>query len=257
MKKLKDFSEILFGDSEIAIGDSQELIPALVDLINRLSMGCHQMVLVYDRLKKETIYYSDIWYYYFDELPREPHAFFNRLKAEAIDKKEWNRFLKLESLISDFYNHLPQDERLDYVSMFASTSECGKKSINLLHREVPLCLTYTGEIWLTMVLSFPATNRCFEDDLVMVNPRADERFSYDCKLEKWKKIAPVRLSERERSVLIMAVQGKSLKSIAETLCISLDSVKSCRRKLFERLKVDNILEATTYVMNCGYVMLRE
>lgn len=51
------------------------------------------------------------------------------------------------------------------------------------------------------------------------------------------------LSEREKEVLVCLVKGMSYKMIADTLCISIDTVSSHLKKIYEKLHVHSKSEA--------------
>jgi len=53
-----------------------------------------------------------------------------------------------------------------------------------------------------------------------------------------------RLTDREKDVLLLVTQGKSNKAIAESLVISLTTVKSYLYKIFKKLEVKNRLQAS-------------
>jgi len=61
------------------------------------------------------------------------------------------------------------------------------------------------------------------------------------------------LSNREREVFQMVVEGSSTKKIAETLCVSPSTVKSHRSNIIEKLKMDNLSQLIQYAIQLGII----
>lgn len=61
------------------------------------------------------------------------------------------------------------------------------------------------------------------------------------------------LSNREREVFQMVVEGASTKKIAETLCVSPSTVKSHRSNIMEKLKMDNLSKLIQYAIQLGVI----
>ena len=57
------------------------------------------------------------------------------------------------------------------------------------------------------------------------------------------------LNETEKEILTLSMQGLTITDIAERIHRAIDSVKSARRRLFEKLEVNNISEAISYATN--------
>jgi NarL family two-component system response regulator LiaR len=61
------------------------------------------------------------------------------------------------------------------------------------------------------------------------------------------------LTEREIDVLGLVAQGASNPQIAETLCISVNTVKSHLKNILAKLQLDNRTQAATYAVQSGLV----
>ena len=61
------------------------------------------------------------------------------------------------------------------------------------------------------------------------------------------------LSNREREVFQMVVEGSSTKKIAETLCVSPSTIKSHRSNIMEKLKMDNLSQLIQYAIQLGII----
>lgn len=63
---------------------------------------------------------------------------------------------------------------------------------------------------------------------------------------KWIKKEKKKLSQREYEILSHYAGGLKINEIAQKLFITADTVKFHRKKLFEKIDVDNIAEALNY-----------
>ncbi len=69
------------------------------------------------------------------------------------------------------------------------------------------------------------------------------------KSKVWIKSLKPALTKREIEVLRLHAQGLSINEIAEKVSVTLDTVKYYRRRIFERLNVDTMVEALSYAVN--------
>lgn len=79
------------------------------------------------------------------------------------------------------------------------------------------------------------------EDYVGMNKKSLEEELYDT------------LSNREREVFQMMVEGSSTKKIAETLCVSPSTVKSHRSNIMEKLKMSNLSQLIQYAIQLGII----
>jgi len=64
------------------------------------------------------------------------------------------------------------------------------------------------------------------------------------------------LSDREREVFQLLAEGKSAKEIAGQLALSVKTVEAYRRRLMEKLGVQNVVELTKHAIKEGIVSLK-
>jgi len=61
-------------------------------------------------------------------------------------------------------------------------------------------------------------------------------------------IEPVTLTQREKEILKAIIDGQSNKEISNTLCISIETVKSHIKSIYQKLQVRNRVEAALIAM---------
>lgn len=64
------------------------------------------------------------------------------------------------------------------------------------------------------------------------------------------------LSNREREVFQMIAEGASTRKIAETLCVSISTVKTHRTNIMEKLQLDNLSKLIQYAIQLGIIDIR-
>ncbi|MCG8567853.1 MAG: response regulator transcription factor [Desulfobacterales bacterium] len=97
-------------------------------------------------------------------------------------------------------------------------------------------LSMKGETYLS-----PSISSRLIEDYVGMNKKSMEEELYNT------------LSNREREVFQMIVEGDSTKKIAETLCVSPSTVKSHRANIMEKLKMDNLSQLIQYAIQLGII----
>ena len=76
-----------------------------------------------------------------------------------------------------------------------------------------------------------------------------EYWEYDLQSHKWEIHDTPVLHETEKEILTLSIQGLTINAIAERAHLAIDTIKSGRRRLFEKLGVNNISEAISYATN--------
>ncbi len=76
-----------------------------------------------------------------------------------------------------------------------------------------------------------------------------EYFEYNRLTRRWDKRSMPTLTEGEKSVITLSIQGYTMSEIADKMCLSLDTIKKYRKHLFEKLGVRNISEAIIAATN--------
>ena len=121
-----------------------------------------------------------------------------------------------------------------------------KRLVN--HKLTPLILTKDGRIWLAIcTISLAATN--VPGNVIMKKPGAGTFYEYCLYSHKWEEKREIVLSDTEREVLSLSTQGYTMNDIADNICKSVDTVKACKRSIFQKMDVKNIAEALTYAQN--------
>ncbi|MDE6090838.1 MAG: helix-turn-helix transcriptional regulator [Duncaniella sp.] len=133
--------------------------------------------------------------------------------------------------ISDTPLHISNLRHSTFTVKFTPFSEDGNGSLKYL-----LC-------------SLSLSSGTHPETLQTLNTITSERDYYDFSTKNWKRFCSTLLSEIERHVLSLSAEGLSVPEISEIVWRAQDSVKSIRKRIFEKLGVANITEAIIYATN--------
>ena len=148
-------------------------------------------------------------------------------------------------------------------NFYRATSEKDKRSIlfiiemkmtyhNIAHKATykltPLYQSSDGELKY-MVGAISLSSGTTSKMLQVLNTSDFKRHCFDFKSSKWIKSDIPELSQIENDVLALSAEGLSVPEISEIVCRAQDSVKSIRKRIFEKLGATNITEAIMYTTN--------
>jgi len=77
------------------------------------------------------------------------------------------------------------------------------------------------------------------------------------KKKEWQFGDFLKLSRRERQILMLTKQGLSRKEIIEKMGIKMDTLDNMIKKIFEKLEVESIMQAIIYAMNHRMIFLAD
>jgi len=149
----------------------------------------------------------------------------------------------------DFFKTLPGDEKMQYSITydFHLVNRDGKK-ILINHKLTPLLLTSDKRMWKAMCVVSLSHHKS-PGNIYIHKQGSDEIWELDPKSKVWIKSLKPALTKREIEVLRLHAQGLSISEIADKVSVTPDTVKYYRRRIFERLNVDTMVEALSYAVS--------
>ncbi|NML71551.1 helix-turn-helix transcriptional regulator [Chryseobacterium sp. RP-3-3] len=177
-----------------------------------------------------------------EEVKELGYAFyFQNVKPEDVEL-----LIKINEAGFEFYENIPVDERKLYSISYDFYLINGKKNRVLVnHKLTPMFLTEGGQIWKALCI-VSLSNNTSSGNVVVSREGSDALWKYDPEVNRWEKDEKVKLSQREYEILSLYASGLTINEIGDKLFISADTVKFHRKKLFEKIGVNNIAEALAY-----------
>ena len=248
--ELKAPDDFFIPDNEIRF--PEELDYSRVDEYIRsaeaFSRSSYQSVYIIDYFRQNFLYVSPNPMFLCGLSPEQMKELGYRFYLGYVPEDEQPMLLTLNKAGFAFYNDIPADERKDWhISYDFHILNEGKK-ILVNHKLTPLALSSDGRIWLALCVVSAATHTD-AGHIEMHRTDTSEFYEYNISSRRWNKRQTPTLSDREKSVLTLSIQGYTMSEIADKICLSPDTIKKYRKRIFEKLDVRNISEAIVAATN--------
>lgn len=170
--------------------------------------------------------------------------YFNNVPEEELKLLE-----QINEAGFDFFEKLPSDTKKEYSITydFHLINKTGK-NILINHKLTPLFLTGEAKLWKAMCI-VSISHHQHPGNVFIKRQGSEELWELDLENGVWLKSLKPTLSEREIEVLRLHAQGLTINQIADKIFVSPDTVKYYRRRIFERLSVNTIVEALAVAVN--------
>lgn len=147
-----------------------------------------------------------------------------------------------------FYETVPVEERSDWWTQYDFHIVNAGRRILVNHKLTPLEVTSDGRVWLALCV-ISASNHTMPGHMEMHRVGSPEFFEYNRAARRWDRRRIPALTDGEKLVITLSIQGFTMVEIAESMCLSPDTIKKYRKQIFEKLGVRNISEAIVAATN--------
>lgn len=210
-------------------------------------------IFIFDLCKKEHVFSSGLYETLVDEKDKSAKgifSFFNHTvhQEDSVTLlKRWITSLKLCYAIAPA-------ERKNYkiINDYRIKNKNGEY-IRVIDQHQVLELDSQGNIWLAVCFIdiSPDQDKYTGVRSSIVNFKTGELVWEALSKEKISEQNPIKLSSREKQILVLIKEGYLSKEIAEKLCLSVHTVNTHRQRILEKLNVDNSIEAIKYSSDLG------
>lgn len=164
-------------------------------------------------------------------------------------KQDLDLLLKINTVGFEFYDKIPATERKFHTISYDFHLKNQEGKVILINQKLtPLFLTNDGKIWKAICI-VSLSNEQRSGNIKIFKKGDNKIFKYDLEGDFWKSEEKIELSDREKEVLSYSIRGFTINEIGEAIYVSPDTVKFHRRKLFDKLGVNNISEAVAFATN--------
>ncbi|MDE6301250.1 MAG: helix-turn-helix transcriptional regulator [Muribaculaceae bacterium] len=245
--KLNDF---FIPDNEVR--HPEELDYSRVDEYIRsaeaFSRSTYQSVYIIDYYRQKFLFVSPNSLFLCGMTPEEMIQLSYRFYLEYVPEQEQSLLLEYNRVGFAFYNSLPQEERPDWYIQYDFHILNEGRPVLVHHKLTPLALTSDGRVWLGLCV-VSASNHTTPGHIEMHRAGSPEFFEYNMITRRWDRRRIPSLTEGEKSVITLSIQGFTMTEIADRMCLSPDTIKKYRKQIFEKLGVRNISEAIVAATN--------
>lgn len=212
------------------------------------SRTSYQSVYIIDYFRQNFLYVSPNPMFLCGLSPERVKELGYRFYLDFVPEDEQPLLLMLNKAGFAFYNDIPVHERKDWYISYDFHILNERKKILINHKMTPLALTSDGRIWLSLCI-VSASTHTEAGHIEMHHVGSSEYFEYHETTHRWTKKQMPTLTDGEKSVLTLSIQGYTMSEIADKICLSPDTIKKYRKRIFEKLEVRNISEAIVAATN--------
>lgn len=116
----------------------------------------------------------------------------------------------------------------------------------------PAFLSSDGKPWLLICNSKISTHST-PGNVVIFEKNSPYYWKYCFETKRWNEAKIVLLKEIEQQVIRLSIQGKKENEICRQIFRSKDGLKSIKRKMFQKMEVNNITEAVSFAISHGLI----
>jgi len=228
--------------------DDYQMASKLVGVVGGLACTTYQGIYIIDYYKQNFLYVSDNPLFLCGKNPadicRKGHDFY----LQNVPENEHNLLLAVNRAGFEFFDSIPVEQRMEYMISYEFHLDFKRKPVLVNHKLKPIALDKNGHVWLACcMVSFSARKEAGHIHMHHIN--TNEEWEYSLAEMKWKKQEPMKLSDKEKEVLVLSAQGYTMEQIADKMQVSVNTVKFHKRNLFDKMHVESVVEALAYAQN--------
>lgn len=223
----------------------------IIDDIDAYSRTTYKSVYIIDYFKQNFLYVSDnpllLCGMTADEVKELGYSFY----INQVTPEDLNLLLEVNVAGFMFLANVDKKDLCNYTISydFHIVNKVSGKKWLINHQITPLRLTEEKDkVWLALCAA-SISSRNESGNIFMSKNKSNKLWQYNRNTRKWKEIARPELKEIEMDVLKLSAMGYTMQEIAEEVNRSFDTVKVYRKSLFEKLGVENIVEAINLAKN--------
>ena len=251
MAKVEDFFSTIN-----AVSDIQDERYAHLELLKRavdaMANATYQSIYVIDYFKRAFLHVASnplfLCGHTADEVRQMGYAFY----IEHVPAEEQAMLTEINEAGFQKFNDVPQDERKGCFMSYDFHIFNGDDTFLVNHKITPFALAEDGRAWLAMCVVSLSPHS--EPGHIEFHKKGEAKYwEYSLDYHRWFLKESIALRPQEKQVLILSAQGYTVAQIADKMCRSVDTVKTYKRLMFERLGTRSITESLTLATNSGLI----
>lgn len=233
--------------------DDYEKVKTFINFTKSLSEIIYQSLYIIDYYKKDFLYVSGSPIFLCgcepEDVLREGYSFY----LKHVPKEDMMLLLKINEVGFSFFKGLKKEDRLKYtVSYDFHLKQPTGRLCLLNHKLKPVFLDRTGNVWIALCIVSISSNSK-SGNISFNSKELKKHFEFNIEKSQWEGGTEVKLNLREKEILLLSAQGLTMKSIADRLFLSIDTIKFHKKNIFLKLRVKSISEAIAAAMNRGVI----
>lgn len=237
-------ADFFIPDNEVRLPDELDYsrVSEYVNAAEAFARSTYQSVYIIDYFKQNFLYVSPNHIFLGGLSPDEVLELGYRFYLKSVPEAEQAMLLQINEAGFAFLNRIPVEERKDWYIQYDFHVMHDGHPMLIHHKLTPLALTSDGRVWLALCVVSASTHTT-AGHIEMHRNGSPEYYEYNTVTRRWDKRHVPLLTDAEKSVLTLSIQGYTMVEIADKMCVAHDTIKKYRKQIFEKLDVRNITEA--------------
>lgn len=243
--KIENF---FFAGNAVSGEPDYGLAETFVRTAEAFANATYQSVYIIDYFRKNFLYVSPNPLFLCGMSAEEVKELGYQFYLDHVPADEVKMLLEINQAGFSFINKVPSAERKKYTISYDFHIINGHDKVLINHKLTGFAYQPDGSVWLGLAVVSLSTHSN-AGQITMHCRGKREYWEYDLQSHKWDIHDTPVLNETEKEILTLSIQGLTINAIAERAHLAIDTIKSGRRRLFEKLGVNNISEAISYATN--------
>ena len=245
-----NIDDFFIPDNEVKLPDELDYTRTVeyIRSAEAFSRATYQSVYIIDYFKKKFLYVSPNSLFWGGLTPDEVCDLNYRFYLNYVPKEEQPILLEFNKAGFSFFESTPHENRKDWYIQYDFHILNHNHPVLIHHKLTPLALTSDGRIWLALCV-VSASNHTTPGHIQMHRVGSPDFFEYNRITRRWDKRSMPTLSDGEKAVITLSIQGYTMTEIGDKMCLSPDTIKKYRKQIFDKLGVRNISEAIIAATN--------
>lgn len=242
--------DFFIPDNEVKLSDELDYsrMGEYIRTAEAFSRSTYQSVYIIDYFKHNFLYVSQNPMFLCGLSSEEVMRLGYQFYLKYVPEDEQALLLEINHAGFAFYSKVPKEERKDWYISYDFHIQNNGHPLLINHKLTTLTLTSDGRIWLALCV-VSSSSHATPGNIEMHRTGTSEYFVYSPSSHRWKKEVMTTLTEGEKTVLALSIQGYTMTEIADCICLLPDTIKKYRQRMFEKLSVRNISEAIAASIN--------
>lgn len=249
-RNLNKIDEFFIPDNEVKLPENLDYsrTSEYIRSAEAFSRSTYQSVYIIDYFKHNFLYVAPNPMFLCGLSPEQMMKLGYRFYLEYVPQKELALLLELNRGGFSFFNRIPEEERKDWYIQYDFHILNRGHAILINHKLTPLALTSDRRIWLALCV-VSASNHTTPGHIEIHHVGSNEFYEFNMVTKRWDKRSMPKLTDGEKSVITLSIQGYTMSEIGDKMCLSPETIKKYRKQIFEKLDVRNISEAIMSATN--------
>lgn len=243
-------TDLFIPDNEVKLQEELDYGSAkeYIRMAEAFSRSTFMSVYIIDYFRKNFLYVSPNPTFLCGMSPAEMKELGYRVYTDYVPEEEQQLLLDINRAGFSFFNAIPEDQRKDFFIQYDFHMMQEGRKVLIHHKLTPIALTSDGRMWLALCV-VSASNHTTPGHVRICSSGSSDYYELNLITKRWDKRSLPKLTEGEKSVILLSIQGMTMSEIADRMCLSPDTIKKYRRQIFQKLGVRNISEAIMAAAN--------